>query len=186
MNMRLCASRRFTTRPPATMISCRGRMNRKQAMDFRDFHRRHWRLPAKGRARNGIQNIDRHDVHAEFFQGKRQIAPVLSRFTHAQDAAGANLYARLLQVPDGLHSLLVGMRRADLGEEPCRRFEVMIVALDARLLQAVGHVLVRDHSERGIRPRFPAFLQALRIVCKSRPAPAPLPVPARLPPGPAR
>jgi len=34
MKIMLCASRRFTVRPPAIMISWRGRMNRKHAIVF--------------------------------------------------------------------------------------------------------------------------------------------------------
>ena len=62
---------------------------------FQNLERRQCWILLERRSRNRIQDIDRHDVCPDLPQGKSQIAPVLARLAHADDAAGTNLDAGL-------------------------------------------------------------------------------------------
>ena len=72
----------------------------------------------KRRAGNRVEDVDGHDVRADGFQFKRQIAAVFARFTHADDAAGTNLDAGLFQMTDGFQPVLERVRGAGPREKP--------------------------------------------------------------------
>ena len=84
MNIMLCRSRRFTMRPPATLISWRGRMNRKQAMDCRISSGGSGVLSANGVPGMGFRKLIGHHVRADFLQRERQVATVFAGFAHAR------------------------------------------------------------------------------------------------------
>ena len=131
-------------------------------MDFRissGARRLAW---ANGVPAIGIKEIHGHNMRAKFLERKGQLTSIIAGLPHAQDATRANLDPRLFQVPDGLDALFIGVRGADLREEPLRSLQVMIVAFQTGLLETVGHLLALDHPQRGIRPRLAALLQFLQ------------------------
>src|ERR1043165_3068931 len=76
--------------------------NETEARDgFEDFHYRQRRILLERRAGNRIENVDGHDIRADGFHFKREVAAVFARLTHADNAAGTNLDARLFKVADG-------------------------------------------------------------------------------------
>ena len=126
---------------------------------FQYLHRRQRREFLERRAGDGVEDVDGADVRADLAQRQREVAAVLARLAHADDAAGANLQAGFLQVADGLDAILVSMRRAGLREEAARAFEVVPVAFEARALEAIRNSLVLDDAERGVGPRLAGGLQ---------------------------
>src|SRR5690606_7375371 len=83
-------------------------------------------------------------------QGKREIATILSSFSHADDATGTDLDARLLEIADCFKAIIVAVSRARLRKEAPRRFKVVAVAFQSGFLQAVGDALALDNAERRV------------------------------------
>jgi len=147
-------------RAPAGNHDFLSRQNEPETRDgLQNFQGGQGRVLRKRRAGNRVEDIDGHDIRADFPERKGEVAAVLARFAHADDAAGTNLNAGLFEIADGFKAVVVGVRGAGLREKTARTFEIMTVALNAGLLEPVGHPLTFDDAERDIGPRFAARLQ---------------------------
>ena len=113
----------------------------------------------KWRAGNRIEDIDGHDVCADGFQFKREVAAVGARLAHADDAAGTNLDAGLFQIADGLQPIVERVRGAGLREKIARAFEIVAVAFHAGFFQAVGDALAFDEAEGNVGARLATSFQ---------------------------
>ena len=136
------------------------RQNEPEARDgLQDFQDGQGRILFKRRAGDGIEDVDGHDVRADFLERKREVAAVFARLAHADDAAGTNLDAGLFQIADGFEAVVVGVGGAGLREKPARTFEIVAVALDPGFLEPVGDLLAFDDAERDIGTGLAAGLQ---------------------------
>src|SRR6185369_14277850 len=68
------------------------------------------------------------------------------------------------QIPNRFDAIFVGVRRAYLRKVSSRGFEVMVVALQTRLLEAVGNFLALDNSQRRVRAGLAASGQVLDAI----------------------
>ena len=100
------------------------------------------------RAGDREQEVERHHVRVQLLQAERQADAVVDRLAHAEDAAAARLQADLLRQPHRVDALLPGVRRDDLRVELLRRFQVVVDAADAGVLQVRGLLFV-ERAERG-------------------------------------
>src|SRR5690606_13885604 len=91
----------------------------------------------EGRPGTRIEEVDRDRLDPEIAQGKGEIDPVGAFFAETENAAATRLHAGIARRPHGFCAILEGKRAADLGEEPLRRLEVVVVAADTGLREAL-------------------------------------------------
>ena len=91
----------------------------------------------QGRAVNGHEGVDGNGLDAQFSQADGHIQPVFPRFPHADDTAGADAEPFFLSGLDGADAVVIGVGRTDIWEETPRRLDVMMVAGNARFVEAV-------------------------------------------------
>ena len=91
------------------------------------------------------QHVDRHGFRMlwQVRQLDQQIGAVVQGFTHAQNAAGADLHPRITHVRQGLQTLAVGAGGDDAGVEIRRCVEVVVVVIEASVSQRLGLVLIQ-------------------------------------------
>ena len=94
---------------------------------LKDFQRSQGLSMAEGRPHNGVEKVHRHNMRPKFLQRKSQLAAVRASLPHAQNAARTDLDPCLLEVLDCLDPFLIGVRCADLREEPSGGLQVMVV-----------------------------------------------------------
>ena len=95
-----------------------------------------------------VQEVDRYGVHVQRGERQPQLDALRPAFTQAEDAAAAGFKPGGL---GGAHSgqvLLVGVGGADLTEVAGGGFEVVMIAAQARSLEARGLLGVQQ-TERG-------------------------------------
>src|SRR5579884_1013107 len=111
------------------------RQNEPETRDrLQDFHRRQWRRLLERRAGNRVQDVNRHNICADFPQREGKVATVRARLAHANDSTGTNLDAGVLQEPDGRQTIIVSVRCALVREKAARSFQVMPVTFQPRFL----------------------------------------------------
>src|SRR2546423_4397079 len=94
------------------------RQNEPETSDgLENLQNRQRRDTLEWRAFDGIKDVDRHNIRSQFFQRKGQFTAVLTRLTHADNAAGAYSNARFLEVANGLQPMFVSVRGAMIGDE---------------------------------------------------------------------
>ena len=87
-------------------------------------------LAERGAARE--QEVDRHLARVELGELEREVDALIEGLAHAEDAAAAQLHARVDREPRGRDPVVVGVRRADRREHLARRLEVVVVPPDTR------------------------------------------------------
>ena len=94
------------------------RQNETEARDgLQNFHHGQRLVLGERRAGDRIEDVHGHHVRADSLQLEREVAAVFARFAHADDAAGTNLDAGLLEITDGLQPIIEGVRGAGLREK---------------------------------------------------------------------
>src|SRR6185436_18745119 len=94
------------------------------------------------------EEVDRDRRHAQAAQLERELDEIFVALPHPDDPAAAGLHPRLLDVADRPDAVLVVVRRADLREMSGAGFQVVVEAVDARLLEA-ERLLALEDAERG-------------------------------------
>ena len=74
----------------------------------------------------------------ELGQLEREVDALFERLAHAEDAAAAQLHARVAGELRGRDAVVVAVRRAHLREHLAARFEVVVVAAHAGGREALG------------------------------------------------
>ena len=83
-------------------------------------------------ARARVEQVDRHLARFELGELEREVDALLERLAHAEDAAAAQLHARVAGEARRADPVVVAVRRADRREQLAARFEVVVVAAHAR------------------------------------------------------
>src|SRR5262249_61524654 len=84
------------------------------------------------------QQVDRHRSWVDLRQLEGHLDSLLGALAEVEDAADAGLEARLLDGLDGPQPAVVANRARHLGVVGAGRLDVVVNALDARLLQRPG------------------------------------------------
>ena len=100
--------------------------------------RRHRLGVGEGSAGPGVEEVDRHFAGVELGELEREVDPLFERLAHAEDPTAAQLHARVAREEGGRDAIVVAVGRADLREQLAARFEVVVVAADARGREPFG------------------------------------------------
>ena len=108
--------------------------------------------PVQRRARHLHEQVDRHALRMRVEHGQLAEQPraVGARLAHADDAAAAQLHARLADVRERVEPVLIGARRDDLAVELRRRVEVVVVVVESGCGEG-RRLRRRQHAERRAR-----------------------------------
>lgn len=98
-------------------------------------------------ARARVKEVHRHLAGLDLGQLVGELGAVLKGLAHSDDAAGADFHADCTDILEGLFALLPGMRGDHVGEEGLGGLQVVVVALGAHVLEALG-LLTGEGSER--------------------------------------
>jgi hypothetical protein len=84
---------------------------------------------AEGRARAGVEEVDRHLGRIDLPELAQQLQPLFDRLAHAEEGAAAQLHARRPHQPARLEPLVPAVGGGDVREERPGRLEVVVVAV---------------------------------------------------------
>ena len=101
----------------------------------------------KARAFYREQEVDGHRIRIDFKQFEKHIDDIFGRFTHADDAAGADFEAEALQHFQVVDSFLVSVRGANARVKTTAAVQVVIDAIEARFLK--NHSLLFGQESDG-------------------------------------
>ena len=111
--------------------------------DAAEFVVRQFREVFVGRARNGVQHVDRSGLDAELAEVKAHVDAVFHGFTEAHDAAAADFKTCGESVLQGSDFIVVGVRGANVREVPAVSFQVVVEAGEACFFKLVELFLVQ-------------------------------------------
>lgn len=102
--------------------------------------------PLQGGSRDRMEEVDRNRCHIEPPKAQGQVDDVLVRLTHPDDPTAAGAEARPPNIINRPHSVVIGVGGADLGIEAPAGVQVVIHALDPRVLEA-SCLILRHQSK---------------------------------------
>ena len=125
------------SRPPASRSHAAGQDEPEQRDRLQRLAWAERRLRVERGARAWVEQVDRHLARFELGELEREVDALLERLAHAEDAAAAQLHARVAGEAGRADPVVVAVRRADRREQLAARFEVVVVAADARGREAI-------------------------------------------------
>ncbi len=118
--------------------------------------RREQRSFSERGARPRVEQVHRNLARFERRELEREVDALLQRLTHPNDAAATEFHADLGRQPRGRDSVVVRVRRADLGEHRAAGLEVVVVATHAPGGETFS--LVAGEQPERARDNEPGFL----------------------------
>ncbi len=145
---------------------------------FEDLHRGQGIVAGVRGAFDGVQEIDRNHAGPDCPQLQSHVTTIFTCFTHADDAAAADLDSGVFQKTDGFQTVFISVGGAMFREETSRTLKIVTVTGQSGLLQAVRHFLAVDQPQGSVRTHLAIgchFPDAVAYLIQNRPLTQALP-----------